>query len=361
MKISIDISPVIYQTGVSWYTASLVRELVKLSKSDEFILFGGSLRRKHELDQFVSSVGAENVESKNYFIPPSLLSYLWNSLHIFHAEMFVGDVDVFHSSDWTQPPTKAYKVTTIHDLVQLRFPELSHPNIVSTHKRRLKWVKKEVDKIIAVSEFTKQEIVELLDIDSNKIVVIPEAPQEQYKPAKADEVNVIRKKYNLPNQYLLAVGANPRKNLPNIVKAFNEVKKKNKDLSLLVIGQPWGEVPKSEDVIYLGHVPSEEMPALYSAARSLVYTSLYEGFGLPILEAMASGCPVVTSNITSMPETAGDGAVLVNPSDSSEITLGIENVLQDRNSWIKKGLARAKQFSWKKTAQQTLEVYKQQT
>lgn len=359
MKISIDISPIIYQTGVSWYTASLVKELVKLAKSDKFTLFGGSLRRKLELDQFVNSLGAGNVESKTYFLPPSMLSYMWNSLHMFPAEMFVGDVDVFHASDWTQPPSKAYKVTTVHDLVPLRFPELSHPDIVKVHKRRLKWVKKEVDKIIAVSEFTKQEIIELLDVDADKIVVIPEAPQEHYKPAKPDEISKLRQKYKLPKKYLLAVGANPRKNLPNIVTAFAKVKRKDKDLSLVVIGRPWGDMPKEKDVIYLGHFPQNEMPTLYSRAEALIYTSLYEGFGLPVLEAMACGCPVVTSNTSSLPEAAGDAAVLVDPESPERIALGIRAVLDDRNAWIKKGLAQVKQFTWRKTAEQTLDVYKQ--
>lgn len=354
MKIGIDASPIIYETGVSWYTRNLVEALLAIDDKNEYVLFGYSLRKR----SFFRKVFAKEV--KTFPFPPTLMDLVWNHLHIVPIERLIGNLDVFHSSDWTQPPSSAFKVTTIHDLVPLRFPEISHPRIVSAHKARLKWVKKEVDRIIAVSEFTKHEIVELLDISPERIVVIPEAPNP---PAKVN-VDEVLTRLNIDSNYLLVVGADPRKNVPAIVQAFamlntKQKNKKTERLKLVIVGRLWDSLPDDKDIISVGHVANSDLTALYRGAQVLVYTSLYEGFGLPILDAMQAGCPVVTSNISSMPEVAGNAAVLVDPTNPQEIANGIEKVLSERQKWIKKGFARVKQFSWEKTARRTLEVYKE--
>lgn len=359
MKIGIDISPIIYETGVSWYTRNLVKALLKIDKTDEFVLFGGSLRRINELRNYDTGMHGNSV-IKIFPVPPTIADYIWNRLHILPIEWLIGDVNVFHSSDWTQPPSRAYKVTTIHDLVPLRFPEISHPKIVAAHKARLRWVKKEVDKIIAVSEFTKKEIIELLDINPNRIVVIHEAPDSDMKQIGKERVEGTKKRFGIDGNYLLVVGADPRKNIPAIIQAYSKVRQHMTGLNLVIVGRPWKEIPKTPGVIVLGHVERQDLVALYSGAQALVYASLYEGFGLPILEAMQVGCPVVTSNISSMPEVAGDAAVLVNPQVEKEIADGIEKVISDRKKWVERGKKHVKQFSWEKTAKQTLKVYKRE-
>lgn len=360
MRICIDISAVIYETGVSWYTRNLVKSLLKIDKTDKFALFGGSLRRGKEIQQFINSVKQNNVEGKVIALPPTLASFLWNNLHRFSIENLIGKVDVFHSSDWTQPPSRAFKVTTIHDLAPLRFPEISHPKIVQAHKQRLKWVKKEVDQIIAVSEATKKEIIDLLDINPERIVVIPEAPDPSLKKSSKEEVNNVLKKYGISKDYLLVVGADARKNIPAITQAYGKVRRHMTGTDLVIAGRPWDGIPEAEGVRALGHVKREDLISLYSGAKALVYTSLYEGFGLPILEAMQLGCPVVTSNISSMPEVAGEAAVLVDPANPEEIARGIESVLANRDQWIEKGKKHVKKFSWEETARRTLDVYRQQ-
>lgn len=359
MKIGIDISAIVYETGVSWYTRNLVKALVEIDKTDEFVLFGGSLRRANELRSYTLEVRGNNM-IKTFPMPPTVADYIWNRLHILPIEWLVGKLDVFHSSDWAQPPSRAYKVTTIHDLAPLRFPKISHPKIVSAHRARLGWVKKEVDKIIAVSEFTKREIMKLLGIEEEKIAIIYEAPDPDLKRVNKDGILNIKRKHKINGDYLLVVGADPRKNIPAAIQAFKQVKKRMTGLNLVIVGRPWEKVPKTPGVIILGHVKRQDLVALYSGARALVYTSLYEGFGLPILEAMQVGCPVVTSNISSMPEVAGDAAVLVDPRVPEEIAKGIEKVLSDRKMWIKKGEKRASEFSWEKTAKQTLKIYKRE-
>lgn len=359
MRIGIDISPIVYETGVSWYTRNLVKALLQIDKIDEFVLFGGSLRRANKLQSYDFS-GHGNSVIRTFPLPPTVADYIWNRLHIIPIEWLISKVDVFHSSDWTQPPTKAYKVTTIHDLVPLRFPEISHPKIVAAHKARLKWVKKEVDKVIAVSEFTKKEIVDLLDINPSKIAVIHEAPDPTLRVSNKEEVIRIKEKFGISGDYLLVVGADPRKNIPTIIQAYSRVRRHMTGTDLVIAGKPWWSIPDTEGVKILGHVKREELASLYSGAQALVYTSLYEGFGLPILEAMQVGCPVVTSNISSMPEVAGNAAVLVDPTKPEEIAEGIKKALLDRKKWSERGRKRAREFSWEKTAEQTLKVYKQE-
>lgn len=355
MRIGIDISPIVYETGVSWYTKGLVDSLARYHDAD-FVLFGGSWRRKGKLDEFIRSLPTKNVYGKTFFLPPTFLSLLWNRLHTYPVENLIGKVDVFHSSDWTQPPTRALKITTIHDLVPLRFPEISHPKIVSNHRLRLDWVRKEVETIIAVSSFTKGEIVDLLKIDPDRIEVIPEAPDPGLKPAGDKQIENLKKRFNISGSYLLVVGADPRKNIPAIVAAFAKIKH-DLPVKLVIVGRLWEKIPEDPDIISLGHVSREDLASLYSGAKALVYTSLYEGFGLPILEAMSLGCPVVTSNISSMPEVAGEAAVLVDPTNPQAIADGIRKLLSQRYQWVKAGKARSREFSWKDTAYMTFKLY----
>lgn len=174
MKIGIDISQIVYEgTGVAHYTRKLVENLLKIDKRSEYILFFSSLRKKFPMPKIKSE--NRNLKIKIFKIPPILLDILWNRLHICPIEWFIGQVDVFLCSDWTQPPSKKAKlITTVHDLTPCKFPESLHPKIVAVQKRRLKWVKKEADFIIAVSHATKKDIMEILKIPAEKIKVIYE-------------------------------------------------------------------------------------------------------------------------------------------------------------------------------------------
>jgi glycosyltransferase involved in cell wall biosynthesis len=354
MRIGIDISQVIYGTGVSSYTKNLVRALLAQDKENEYVLFGGSLRRKKELEAFVSDLKG-NVENKIYPIPPTLADFLWNRLHILKIERLLGQLDVFHSSDWSQPPTKAFKVTTVHDLVPLRFPRLSHSRIVSAHKARLERIKKEVDVVIVPSLASKEDLMSI-GVAEEKIRVIPEAPSPIFKSAKKSEIENLKRKHRIKKGYLLAVGIGPRKSTERIIEAYEKVRA-GLNLKLVIIGHPYKKIEQKRGVIFTGHIEEEQMPVYYSGAEALVYPSIYEGFGLPILEAFACKTPVITSNVSSLPEVAGDAAELVDPFDADSIAEGIKNGLNRRKSLIKKGLKRVKEFSWEKTAKMTLEVY----
>jgi len=358
MRVGIDISQVVYKTGVSWYTKNLVENILKLDKKNEYILFGGSLRQIGNLKNICSDFKG-NVKKKLYLIPPVLADIVWNKFHSLPIENLIGKVDVFHSSDWTQPPTSAYKVTTIHDLTALINPESSQKDgirdVAKAHRERFKWVKREVDKIIAVSKSTKSDIVKYLDIPEDKIVVIYEAPDPVYKKHPKGDIIKVKEKYKIEGNYIFTVGTAKRKNIDRLYEAYKLLK--INDIKLVVAGNSYLE--SKEGLVGIMNPNNYEVSCLYSGAEALVYPSLYEGFGLPILEAFACGCPVVTSNLSSMPEIAGDAAILVDPLNTDSIANGIKEAFQKRNILLEKGNTRLKSFSWNKTAEETIKVYEE--
>lgn len=362
MRIGIDISQTAFPgTGVAVYTENLVRSLLAIDKVNEYWFFFSSLRNKNP---------NLLLNTKNFIFPPIFLECLWNRLHIFPVDRLIGTTDIFHSSDWLEPPARCLKVTTIHDLAVYKYPETfavrGGHDIVGNQKRKLEWVKKESKLIIAVSENTKKDIVDLLGIPENRIRVVYEAADPIYGcQCSADNVQQVRKKYGIEGKFVLAVGTRePRKNIGRIIKAFSNLQS---DLTLVIAGKyGWGEdAGKIENhspqakIKILGYVAKEDLACLYTEAECFVYPSLYEGFGLPVLEAMTCGCPVVTSDVSSLPEVSGNAAILVDPLDVNNIAEGIEKAIKNRRELVKKSRNRAKEFSWEKTARETLEVYQE--
>lgn len=377
MKIGIDISQVVYQgTGVASYTKFLVEGLSRVDKDNQFVLFGSSLRNKKLLKESFEGLDEKKFKRKISYLPPKFLEFLWNGIHLFPIENIVGNIDVFHSSDWLEPPTKkAKKVTTIHDLTVFRYPETfvsrGGHDIVKNQKRKLFFAKQECDLIICVSESTKYDAMEILKIPEKKLRVIHEAPDPAYFPRNETEINKVKEKFEMKENYILCVGTRePRKNLDRAVMAFAEITSQFPELSLLIAGKyGWGDDSSKFKIKnskleskakLLGFVEQEDLAALYSGAEAFVYPSLYEGFGLPILDAMSCGVPVITSNVGSMKELAGGYSVLIDPESTDSIAEGILKVLKSdslKNELKTKGLKRSGEFSWDKTALQTLDIY----
>lgn len=349
MRVAIDLSQIVYGTGVSNYRENLVRNLLKINTNNEYLLYAGSLRRKQDILNFFP-------QTKVFPIPPKLADIIWNKLHILPIEKIIGQVDLIHTSDWAEPPSKINKITTIHDLIPLKFSKITPKIIVDTHKDRLKWVNKESKKIIVPSNATKNDLLEL-GFDENKIRVIYEAPNLQ--KADTNSIDLIRKKYAIREDYLIAIGANPRKNVKKIIDAYH-LSKFGKNLKLIIVGEKINtKIEDERGVRFLGHIPTLDLGPLLTGAKALVFPSLYEGFGVPILEGFRCEIPVVTSNISSMPEAAGGAAILVDPYDTNSIANGIEEALSKPKTLIAKGLKRVADFSWQKCAQETLKVYKE--
>lgn len=358
MKIGIDISQIVYGTGVSRYTEELVKKLVEIDKNSEYILFGSSLRQRIKLNSFAEKIKSENVSSIIYPLPPTFLEYLFNRVRIFDIQNLIGKVGVFHSSDWTQPKTKACKVTTIHDLGIFKFPELFDSKIVQVQKRRLNLVKKECDAIIAVSENTKKETMEFLGIPEEKITVIYEGVSDHFSPKSKKSVESVKKKFGIKNDYLMAVATfGARKNMDILIKSYKEIKDKNIDFVVAGLSS----IESNGKIHNIGFVTDEELAALYSGARLFIHPSRYEGFGLPVLEAMSCGTPVLCSDITSLKEIGGSAVLYVNPENTVDMACAINNLLdndQSRKKLIELGYNRSKFFSWQKAAEETIKVYK---
>lgn len=359
MKIAIDISQAIYGTGVSVYTKNLVAALIKQHPEDGFVLFGGSLRRRQELYALAKKLKGT---PKIYPFPPTLMDFIWNSLHLVPVETFTGPVDIVHTSDWTEPPSKYPKVTTVHDLIPFKYPQTTTDSIRNAHKKKLAWVIRESKKIIAVSEATKKDLMSILRVPEEKIVVIPEGVEERYSPQPLDLIEAVNRRYKTGDDYLFTLSTvEPRKNQPALIEAYKIVRKTYPNLKLVIAGRMRedGGLLMTEGVITPGYIPDADMPALYSGCLAFVFPSIYEGFGLPPLQAMACGAPVAVADTSSLPEVVGSAGVLFDPTNVQLIATGIIEAIQNRSELKKKSLLQASKFTWKKAAEETYKVYQE--
>lgn len=367
MKVGIDITSVMYNRGVSRYTSNLVRALA-VSPGISLSLYGYSLRQKSVLQQFCKSV--LNTQSVIESYPPSVIGKLWGwGLHPVSSEL--PGIEVFHSWDWLQPPDKKLPlVSTIHDVAILKYPETAHPSIVAAHRKAWDLLKKRNAQIIAVSQATRKDCIELLDFNPDQVHVVYEAlPTEAKNTMQAltePQYESTKQHLGLDKPFLLCVGTRePRKNLLRVIEAWEPL---SKEYELVIAGAVgWDETSlknqhMARNVRFLGPVSDRELAVLYSEATIFVYPSLYEGFGLPILESFYHGTPVVTSTISSMPEVAGNAAELVDPMSVESIRAGITNVLSEskvnQEVRLKRMILRLQLFDWRSVAGETVRVYK---
>jgi glycosyltransferase involved in cell wall biosynthesis len=373
MRIGIDGKVISSQAGgIGTSAFNLVRSCVHAAAQKypqmEFVIFTGP-------QTSLSGVQGTNWRADGRFqhIDSSLLRLLFcipRGLRAHH-------IDVFHGLDHLGVPLLAKGgryIATIHDMIPLIWPRLvtrKHRLVVMAAYHRLR---RQADLVIAPSEATKADVVGHLNIDPERIVVIPWGCDARFQPAGDPErFAAVRQRYRLPARYLLFVGTlEPRKNLITLFHAYAMLRAERRveDLKLVVAGRTgWlyddifdtvKSLALEEEVIFTGFVDNEDLPDLYRGALLFVFPSLYEGFGLPILEAMASGVPVIASNTSSMPEVAGDAAILVEPQAAEAIAEGIARALAEdklREALTQKGLARARSFTWESVAQKTLELY----
>lgn len=286
-------------------------------------------------------------------------------------------VDVFHSSDvllWRHP--RALNVLTLYDLTVLFFPEYHTADTREMQRRKYRFAQEEADVVIAISQSTKQDIVDNLQIPEERVHVVHGGVGPEFRPMRDREAlaQVLAPLGLVPGGYIVHVGTiEPRKNLVRLVEAYARVRKMLPPPApkLVLAGAAGWQVSEvferietlglDQEVVYLGRVPAEVLPALYNGAAVLAYPSLYEGFGLPPLEAMACGVPVVASNVSSLPEVVGDAGVLVDPSDTGALAAAMATLLTDgaqRLRLSRAGLARAAQFSWERAASEALGVYR---
>ena len=270
----------------------------------------------------------------------------------------------------TGPLSVAKQVVTIHDLSVIDRPEGFNPSFRAFYRFLLPRLARRVRAVITVSAFTRERLIEWAKILPSRVYVIPNGVDRRFSPQQIDSIEKLRNALQIPSPYyILSLGSiEPRKNLPRLFAAWERIRREVPDEVWLVVAGGKGKSSVFKDVgiqrlpprVHLtGRVADELLPTLYSGALAFVYPSLYEGFGLPPLEAMACGTPVLTSNVTSLPEVVGDAGLLVDPYNVEAIAHGIRRLVEDsalREELKRKGLERAKQFTWERTAELTWAV-----
>ncbi|MFP5503119.1 MAG: glycosyltransferase family 4 protein, partial [Candidatus Sericytochromatia bacterium] len=309
-------------------------------------------------------------------VPNRVLHAGWELLGLPRAEFYAGASDVFHATNHLAPPArKSAVVATIHDLTAIRFPEWHAP-----YQRLVaRYLPKSIRRtrlILADSQSTANDLMSYLDVPAEKIRVVPLAAAPHFdKPPSAEALLAVRARYGLAGPYYLFVGTlEPRKNLGALLLAYQKLPRAMQEAHpLVLVGSRGWEDEKLISMIdalptvrWLGRVPDADLPALMAEALAFVYPSRFEGFGLPVLEAMAAGAPVVTSTVSSLPEVTGTGAeaagLLVEPEDVEGIAGAMRQLAEDedlRESLIRRGRERAKTFSWDRTAELTLAAYRE--
>jgi glycosyltransferase involved in cell wall biosynthesis len=308
---------------------------------------------------------------------PSILSErtharLWHRLRLpIPIELWTGKIRLFHATDFSLPPTLpgTRTVLTIHDLSFEHFPHDTMPGMLGYLKSVVPRSARRADVVIAVSEATRQDIIACYGIAPEKVRVVPHGVSLRFTPSSEPISDELRAKYYLPDEpFILSVGTlQPRKNHLRLAKALALMR--HPAPLVIVGGRGWAydEVKEVVEklslvkrVIFAGFADDDDLPALYRSATVLAYPALFEGFGMPVLEAMACGTPVVTSNASSLPEAAGDAALLVDPLDEGAIAAALDRLLEEpalRSELVRKGLARAAEFTWDRAARQTFEIY----
>ncbi|MBI2016450.1 MAG: glycosyltransferase family 4 protein [Candidatus Rokubacteria bacterium] len=357
------------------YTYHLLQALGRVDPENQYVLFYLNAFRRSRRIPF-PAFPYSNFSTRGAVFPNRLLGLLARvgAMPLFGLEMLVGPVDLFHSPNYVLlPQWRGRRVITIHDLTLLLFPQFHPAERREVLGQNVAAAARRADRIIADSHCTKRDVVRLLGMPPEKVTVIHLAPAPAYAPREAADVAPVLERFHIQFRgYLLHVGTiEPRKNLVRLLRAYARLRREGFDLPLVLAGpQGWdnGEAQRSAEalclgqvVVWTGYLPEEDLVALTAGAGAVAFPSLYEGFGLPVVEAMAAGTPVVTSATSSLPEVAGDAALLVDPQDEDGLAAALRRILKDRDLWEdlrRRGLARARTFSWERTARETLAVYR---
>jgi len=374
MRVAFDYTSAIYQrAGVGRYTRSLAAELEPLlSDDDEFILWYTSMSRT---PLAISSSGARfRGRSRRIPISPRASAILWQRLRLgIPIDRLIRKPDLFHEPDFVAPPVKAPMIATIHDLSYLVVPEFAHPSLKRYLESSVPRTLRRASHVIAVSEMTRQDIIERYNVDPSRVSTIYNGVDGWFYEPDQAAVDRAIEHFGLRRPYFIIVGTvEPRKNHLALLHAFAQLYEKRKDVSLAIVGSPgWlsepiiAEIEKSAmsmPVRYLRFVDDTWIPALYAGSVALVAPSWYEGFGLPVLEAMACGAAVITSDRGSLPEVAGGNAILVPPGDIEELSASMERLLDDsalRAELVRIGREHAASFSWRAAAEAHIRLYRQ--
>jgi glycosyltransferase involved in cell wall biosynthesis len=377
MRITIDYTPAVHQrAGIGRYTRGLIRALGRLDTNNQYKLLVLGRAGAH----YVPTGLAANFRLRFAPISDRWATILWYRMNLpLPVDLFAGRADLFHGPSFTLPPSFTPSLLTVHDLSFLRYPQGAHP-------RLLAWLVKAVPRslerarhVLADSESTRADLIELMQVPADRITIVGAGIEERFQPiTDLETLAQVRTRYQLPDRFILGVSTlEPRKNLTGLIAAYNRLMSDGDrsiaaDLHLVIAGgKGWlyedifaaAKASSIHDRIHFaGFVPDEDLPALYSLASIFAFPSHYEGFGIPILEAMACGTPVVCADNSSLPEIAGDAALLIEATDTDALADAMRQLLIEtslREKLIRRGYEQARKFTWEKAAQRLLRVYRQ--
>ena len=373
MKIGIDIQCLTRPlTGVGYYTLGILRGLASLPVSDLIFPFYFSSRGHVELPARVYKKMAPLGKK----IPGRILSLGWKRLGFPPVNWLIPGMDLYHFTDFVARPVRRKPVvTTIYDLSFKRYPEFTEPKNLKYLEASLPGSIERSDRIIVISEFTRDELTSLYPVSSDEITVVHGGIDDIFHEKQTeDELMRARFRYNLPEKYILTVGTwEPRKNLVRLLQAWRKLRMDGKlgGYKLVMVGMKgWlcGEIEQKfrnqagqRGVMSIGYVPRTIMPAIYQGASAFIYPSIYEGLGLPPLEAIASGVPVAAARAGAIPEVLGEAALYFDPTDPREMAEAINAVITKEELAAKlcrKGKEQIKDFTWEKAAEKTMQVYR---
>lgn len=372
-------------TGVAYYTQNMVLAMIRgypeleisafrqntiLSKEDILTLCSSATTLSHKTSPWKSRL----IEIVNHFAAARLLiQWQKNIRHRFTLKNKISGA-IYHEPNFVFLSHNGPKVLTVHDISMFSCPEFLPKGRAKFLQKKMQQGMQEADALIVSCQFIKDEVLKLLRVSENKIHIISPGAQENFKPRSEDEVEISLKKFSLGyKKFLLCVATlEPRKNLARLINAYQKLPSEiQKKFPLVLVGNKgWLyedllaliNTNKNANVLLLRYVDEETLFHLYSATKGFVYPSLYEGFGLPVLEAMQSGLPLITSNTSSLPEVCGEAGILVDPLDESAITSAMQQLLtaddQIYAHYVERSLTQAKKFSWNNFAEKLFETYK---
>lgn len=368
-RVAIEFTPAVTQGGgVARSVYGMTAALLEAASHDYTLFVAGKAALPLEITR-------HNPQIKRAPLSATSLTRLWHRIHLpLPVEAFVGRTDLYFATDFALAPHMKRTKTAvfIHDLTFARVPDAAVPSLVGYLSGVVPRSIRNSDVVVVNSESTKADIIALYGTPEDHIIPVQFGVDSRFKPS-TDGLNELRAKYALPERpYILSVGTvQPRKNYARLISALGQLRRNGLDVSLVIAGgKGWLDTPIYETicaerlestVIFLGYVDDFDLPALYSSAAVFAMPSLYEGFGLPVLEAMACGTPVVTSTVSSLPEAAGNAALLVDPTSVDAIADALQKLLTDsslRETLVSRGTKRAAEFMWKRTARQLESAFK---
>ncbi|MEO1163919.1 MAG: glycosyltransferase family 1 protein [Chloroflexota bacterium] len=371
--IGIDYTPAYEQgAGIGRLTRDLVTALLAYDSATQYKLFVSGA--SHSELKFAP---APNGVWKSTRLSPTWLARIWHRTQLpVPVEAFTGQVDLYHATDFTLPPTlpSTKTIVTVHDLSFVRVPDAASARLRAYLNAVVPRSVRRATHVLADSQATKDDLCDLYGLQDADVTALLSGIDARYEPTKdIVELMTTRNKYSISDKpYIFSIGTvQPRKNYSRLIRALKIIRERGLNVQLVIAGgkgwlegemyQTLDETGMREHVNLIGFVDDEDVPALYSGAECVAYVSLYEGFGFPVLEGMACGTPVVTSNVSSLPEVAGDVAIMVDPYEVEAIADAIETVLTDsdlRNDMIQRGYTHARQFTWEKSARKLHTIYR---